>query len=254
MFFVLSKTAGLLIEPYYFALCLLAVAGLLRLLKRARRLRRGLALAAGLWVLVFATGPVANLLLYPLETGYTRPAKLPRPPGAIIMMGGVTGATHLSPSYYELNDSSERLVETLRLARLHPGARVLLTGGSSALIDNVRREADVVQRLSLELGLSASRIVSDREARNTRENAVNAGRLLRGTPQPWLLVTSASHMPRSVACFRKLGLEVTPWPVDYRRTESGPGAWLPKPQTLLRSNLALHEYLGWLAYWVMGYV
>jgi len=83
---------------------------------------------------------------------------------------------------------------------------------------------------------------------------VNTRRLLRGVRGDRLLITSAAHMPRAVACFRHLGMAVVPWPVDYLRTGSGPGAWLPKPRTLERSATALHEYLGWLAYWLMGYV
>jgi len=254
MFFVLSKTAGLLIDPYYFALFLLLCAGVLRLLRRAKRLQRGLVIAAGIYLLLFATGPVANLLLYPLETRHVRPARLERPPGAIIMLGGVLDRQELGAGYYEMQDSADRFVEAVRLALRYPGAPLLITGGSSAILQTAQREADVLHRLALDLGVPPKQVRVDRRARNTYENALHAKELLADVKGPLLVVTSAVHMPRSAACFRKLGLEVIPWPVDFQRTSSGPGSWLPKPSTLQRSNDALHEYLGWLAYLVAGYV
>lgn len=254
MFFLISKTAGLLIEPYYLGLTLLALAGLLRLLGRAARLRRWLVGGAGLWVLLFAFGPTANLLLYPLESACDRPAApLPRV-GAVILLGGMISEPEKSPADYELQGSGDRLVEAIRLSHRHPEALLLITGGSSSLLNDAFREADILGTLARELGIAPSRLRIDRDSRNTRENAEFSQRLLGGVRGPYLLVTSAAHMPRALASFRKLGLPVTPWPVDFLRTGSGPGSWLPKPQTLLRSNAALHEYAGWLAYWAAGYI
>lgn len=254
MVFVLSKILGILIEPYYFALTLLACAGALRLVRRLPRLRRGLWIAALAVLVVFSVGPTANALLYPLESRYTRPEQPVRPPGAIVMLGGVVSRPRFSSSYYELLGSADRFVEAVRLAHLYPEAPLLITGGSSAVISTQFREADVLGRLAAEMGLPGRRLVLDREARNTYENAVNTKKLLGKTSGDVLLITSAAHMPRAVACFRKVGMTVIPWPVDHHRTGSGPGSWVPKPQTLLRCAAAMHEYLGWLAYWVLGYV
>ncbi len=254
MFFLISKTVGLLIEPFYLGMFLLVVAGLLRLVRRAPRLRRALVIAAACWVALFAFGPTANLLLYPLETAHERPAALPERVGAVIMLGGVASRVEKGQGRMEMAASADRYVEALRLASRRPGALLLITAGSSALLSSQFREADALGDLTKELGFPQQRLRVDRDARNTHENAVNSKRILAGVPGPYLLVTSAAHMPRSVACFRKQGLEVIPWPVDFLRTGSGPGAWVPKPQTLLRSNAALHEYAGWVAYWLAGYI
>ena len=253
MFFVVSKTVGILIEPFYLAMCMVICAGMLRLFRRWARVRRVLLRAALAVLLLFSFGPTANLLLAPLEGHYTRLEQPEQPPAAIVLLGGMTSRVVFGSGYYELSGSADRLVEAVRLAHLYPDAKVLITGGDASLVVS-HREGDMLVRLVRELGVSRGRMLLDRKARNTHENAVNAAKLLDGVTGPVLLVTSGTHMPRAVACFAKQGVDVVPWAVDFLRTGSGPGSWVPKPQTLLRSTVALHEYLGWLAYWVAGYV
>jgi uncharacterized SAM-binding protein YcdF (DUF218 family) len=258
MFFALSKTLGdWLSTPHYLALSLLALALLLRLLKRGPRLRRALVGTSVVYLWLMATGAFANLLLYPLETRYARPAALARPPTAIVMLTGATDGMRTGPGV-ELTEASDRFVEAVRLAHAHPGARLIVSGGSSDLIGPKRyRESEALGALAAELGVASRRIVVDRRSRNTRENAVESARLLREQKLergPVLLVTSALHMPRAVGCFRKVGLEVVPWPTDYWRTRTGLGAFIPKPGTLSKSDGALHEYVGWLSYKLAGYL
>ena len=72
-----------------------------------------------------------------------------------------------------------------------------------------------------------------------------------------LLVTSALHMPRSVATFRTVGIEVTPAPTDFKVVRDPGGSrakrWLPNAEALHESTLAIHEYVGQLAYWLRGW-
>src|SRR5690606_20445467 len=91
-------------------------------------------------------------------------------------------------------------------------------------------------------------------SRNTAENArLTAAMLGAGQALPWLLVTSASHMPRAVASFRAAGLEVLPYPVDFR-TEPARLAWPRQPSASLDlAGVALHEWLGLVAYYLAGH-
>ena len=88
------------------------------------------------------------------------------------------------------------------------------------------------------------------ESRNTAENARNTAALLETGARPWLLVTSAAHMPRAVATFRAEGLSVLPYPVDYR-TEPDNLVW-PRDLggSLSDAGVALHEWLGLVVYYV----
>jgi uncharacterized SAM-binding protein YcdF (DUF218 family) len=255
MFFVLSKTLGRLVEPTNFALALFGLAFVLRAVRRAPRLRRACGVAGAAALVLFSLGAVASALLYPLERAYERPKRLTRPPAAIVVLGGMLELDAPGESYFELTEAADRLVEGVRLARRYPRALLVLSGGSSNLILEQRRGAEVLGRLARELGTPADRLRLDLEARNTRENALYSLELLREVEGPVLLVTSASHMLRSVACFAKAGRKVVPWPVDYRRERVGRVAsWIPKPSALRKSTAALREYFGLLAYRVAGYI
>ncbi len=114
-------------------------------------------------------------------------------------------------------------------------------------------EADWGATLWRRLGAPGDRIVLERESRNTRENATESARIVR--ERGWkslVLVTSAMHMPRAAATFRKAGLEVDLLPVD-RRYGSKDGSWLPRAESLERSSWALRELAGRLVYRAAGY-
>lgn len=256
MFFLLSKTVGELIVPHILAVVLLGAALLLRLLRRAPRLRRVLVITTVLELWVLGTGVVANLLLYPLETRYQRPESPPETPAAIVMLTGTTDDGRVGGPGFDFTESADRFIEAVRLAHAYPKALLLISGGSSELRDTSYREGAALGGLALQLGVPARQLMVDREARNTRENALFSDKLLRqaGVTGPVLLVTSALHMPRSVGCFAKIGRQVVPWPVDYQRSGWGGSAWLPKPGSLNRSDAAIHEYLGWLSYKISGYL
>lgn len=254
MFFFLSKTIGALTHPLTLSLWLFVVALGLRLIRRLPRLRRGLVWAGALILLVTSLGSVASLLLHPLETAHRRPDRPPRRVGAIVLLCGMTDPHRDTDSYYELTEAGDRLVEAVRLAHRYPGARLVISGGSGALVFDEYREGPTLARLARELGVHRARIVVDGRSRNTHENAVQSARLLGDVEGPVLLVTSAYHMPRAAACFRRQGVAVTAWPVDFRKTGYGPGTWIPRVWSLQRSAKALREYAGWVAYWLADYV
>lgn len=255
MFFFLSKTLALLTQPLPLGLLASVGAWNLRHTPRWRVLRWCLLALAFVTLGLFSSGAVTNLLLAPLERAYPRAPALPAAPGAIVLLGGTTDAEAVVRGPYELNAAADRFVEAIRLARRHPQAVLVISGGSSALLRHTAREADVLAPLARELGVAGPRLRLDDQARNTRENALYSARLLGDVRGPVLLVTSAFHMRRAVACFAKVGLKVVPWPVDYQQvTLSSARNWLPRAVALDRSTTALREYLGWLAYRIAGYL
>ncbi|WP_431269476.1 YdcF family protein [Dankookia sp. P2] len=90
-------------------------------------------------------------------------------------------------------------------------ARLVFTGGTASLAPGALSEADVARQLWRDLGVPADRMEFEDQSRNTHENAVNTLRQIHPKPgETWLLVTSASHMPRSMGVFRKAGWHITP--------------------------------------------
>ena len=253
LFFLASKLLWAVLRPNTMAL-LLAVAGLV-LVWRGRRFGRWpLALGLGWYGAVFLL-PVSTALVLPLESRFVRPAALPGPVTGIVVLGGAVEqrltAAHGIPA---LNGAAERMTEAVALALRHPEARLVFTGGSAAILPGGPTEADTARRLFADLGLPESRPTFEDESRNTWENAVLTHRLVQPRAgETWLLVTSASHMPRAVGSFRAAGWQVVPWPVNHT-TGADPALWYnwPFPTRLNQSEGALREWLGLAVYRLTG--
>ncbi|MBU8544075.1 MULTISPECIES: YdcF family protein [Roseomonadaceae] len=252
-FFLVSKLVWGLLRPNTLALAL-AVLGLV-LVWRGRRFGRWpLTLGLGWYAAVFCL-PVAALLTLPLENRFPRPATAPPFVTGIIVLGGaVEQRMTAARGIPALNGAAERMTEGMALALRYPEARLVFTGGTAALDQSGPTEAETARLLFTQLGLPANRLLLENESRNTHENAVFTHRLL--NPQPgetWLLVTSASHMPRSVGVFRAAGWRVVPWPVNYT-TGDDPALWWdnPFPTRLNQAEWALREWVGLTVYWLTG--
>jgi len=143
----------------------------------------------------------------------------------------------------------------LQLARRYPQARIVFTGGSANLIQEPVSEAPIAGDLLQDFGTPASRIVLEGDSRTTAENAEFTRKLVSPKPgERWLLVTSAFHMPRSIGAFRKAGFDVEAYPVDWR-TRGWADALMPFTSLsagLARTDVAIHEWIGLVAYWVSG--
>ncbi|HLB78977.1 MAG TPA: YdcF family protein, partial [Dongiaceae bacterium] len=227
MSFALSKLLWLLVEPGNLLLLLLALGALL--LFRRRRMGRwlvGIAAVAGIAVAVL---PLGAWLLVPLEARFPPPVPLPAEVDGIVVLGGAVDA-YLAEAREQpaLNEQAERVVALVDLARRYPQARLVYSGGSGSPWSAAYREADAARPLLARLGLDTSRVVFERESRNTHENAVQTLALAQPEAgETWLLVTSAWHMPRAVGCFRRLDWAVTPYPVDYQTDGSFSAARMP---------------------------
>jgi uncharacterized SAM-binding protein YcdF (DUF218 family) len=251
--FLASKLLWALIRPNTLAL-VLALFGLM-LLWRGRRFGRWpLALGLGWYTSVFVL-PVAAFLTLPLEERFPRPAPATAPVAGILVLGGaVEQLLTVAHGVPALNGAAERMTEAVALALRHPEAKLVFTGGSAAIVPGGPTEADTARRLFTSLGLPAERLVFEQESRNTHENAVLTHRLLRPREgETWILVTSASHMPRSVGVFRAAGWRVLPWPVNFT-TGRDPALWYnwPFPTRLNQAEGALREWVGLVAYRLMG--
>lgn len=254
MFFYLSKIFWLFAQPLNFAIFLLA-AGLVASFFRRRRFFR-MATFAALMILAFATWTsLGSLMLNPLEERFQRPPQPAKVDGIVVLGGGFEGAINLARGGYELNSGGDRFVETAILARRYPNARIVVSGGSGALTLEGEGDADTAPRLLEALGVARGRLVLENRSRNTYENALLSKELV--TPkagETWLLVTSAFHMPRSMALFAKAGFQVIAWPVDYRTSgEEGVGLFTDNPaDSLQNTTMAMREWIGLLAYWLSG--
>lgn len=215
MSFVLGKIAWIVLKPSSL-LALAFVLGLvLRLFRRrvAGRVLMGAALTA---VLASAVLPVGAWLLSPLENRFAAPTLPERVDGIVVLGGAIEPGLSADRKALSLNGNAERLVAFAALARRYPEAKLVFTGGSGSLARPDLREGDWLAPFLAAAGIPRERVIVERDARNTHDNARLTKALVQPQPgQVWVLVTSARHMPRSIGVFRKEGWPVTPYPVDY---------------------------------------
>ena len=209
-----------------------------------------------LGLLAFAVLPIGPALLFPLETRFPPPKALPARVDGIIVLGGSVSSA-LSKTYGEtvFSSSPARLLAGVELARHYAKAKLAILGGEGSLFPVGLAESRASRKFVEKEGIARSRIILEESSRNTRENALFGKKLLRPQPgEKWILVTSAYHMPRAVACFRAVDWPVIPFPVGFKvdpATSFRPGFALARGLTL--GTLALHEWVGLLAYRLFGW-
>jgi len=255
VFFVLSKTLGVIILPTNFLLLLGLFAALLLLTRFCAAGRKLLVLSIVL-LAICAFSPLGNVLLYFLESRFPPwDARSGAPDGIIVLGGPIDADISEAHNVPVIRNAADRIVAGVALARKYPNARVIFTGGSGNLISNDAREADYAAMVFDSLGIDRSRLIIERRSRNTLENAEFSKAIAnpkRG--ERWLLVTSAFHMPRAVGLFRKAGFPVEPYPVDWRTGDKSDLASFTTAATdgLLKTDIAIREWIGLIAYRLNG--
>lgn len=254
--FELKKALTYLLMPLQFSL-LLMTAGLV-LLWGGRWVRWGRALltAGVLLLLLFSHKQVGLALLRPLETQYPAIPELtpgsPPPANlaacrAIVVLGGGHSSTPGLPAVHRLSTSAaSRLMESVRLARMLPEAELILTGPGLSAADS-ETHGMVLARAAQALGVPAGRMVLLTAARDTEEE-INALRERFGDT-PVAVVTSAWHMPRTMAYARKAGLNAVPCPADFTARANADFRWSDWTCDLTgleRSTKGIYERLGLL--------
>lgn len=252
--FVVSKLYWLLMQPLSLAFSL-TLAALAAGVFGFRRLQwaGGLAAATLLFLSLFTT--LGALLIEPLESRFPRPAPAPSAGCILVLGGGFENEISTARGGWHLNDSGDRFVEMLRLARLLPEAKILVSGGDGRLVPRFEDDGTVARRLLADFGIETGRLIIEPRSRNTYENAVNSAAIIRrDNLGPCLLVTSAFHMPRAVGMFRTTGVAVIPWPTDYR-TDGHTGLTLDPGQPMVNADLlttALREWSGLAGNYLVG--
>src|SRR5215467_15286941 len=217
MFFVVSKVLGFFAAPSNLFVSI-GIIGIVLLCTRFRRLASWLVVTSLVLLAIAGLSPLCNALILPLEDRF--PPWDPShgaPDGIVVLGGAISPGVSDARGSVALDEAAERITATAELAKRYPDARIIFSGGSGSLLERDGPEAPFAVRELLALGVAHDRIIAEEQSRNTIENAAFS-RLL-ANPKPnerWLLVTSAYHMPRSMAAFRAVDFPVEAYPVDWR--------------------------------------
>jgi uncharacterized SAM-binding protein YcdF (DUF218 family) len=237
--FYLSKILAVFTQPLTWAAALL----LLALWCWPRRP------AAARWLLLAALGLTGLVGWLALPDALLRALENRSPPMVALV------AEELLPytGVVVLGGAIERQQAAVALLRQHPHLRLLFTGGDGSWWGNGPSEAKQAEAFFTRMGVAAVRTLYERTSRTTYENAA-LGAAVPGVDmtQRWLLITTASHMPRALATFQAVGWNVTPYPVGFRAVSYT--AWTD--YSLARGarlwQLVLHEIVGMGAFTAVG--
>jgi uncharacterized SAM-binding protein YcdF (DUF218 family) len=254
----LAKLLPVFLFPLGLTLCLLLLGGLLLILGLRRLARVSIAMAAAvLWV--SSTPMVANWAMASLERQYPVRTLADTPEADVaIVLGGALGQPLPPRTAVELVETSDRVLHAARLYRAGKARRILVAAGNLPWDPAQKPEAELVKELLVEWGVAPEAIELGTRSRNTYENAIEIERMWKaGGFKSALLVTSAAHMPRAMATFRRVGVPVMASATDVTVVDSDRTNlldWLPNAGALAITTGAMHEWLGYLAYKARGYL
>lgn len=230
--------------------CLLLAFLVIALGARRSGLVLGLAVTMALWS---ASTPIAaRWMLETLEAQYpVLPVDSYRPADVAILLGGALKPPATGEQYPDLGEAADRVVQAYRIYKAALAPRILVSGGN-VFPDGRMSEGRALADLLVDWGVDRKAILIDEESRNTFENAREAAKIWqREGLQSGLLVTSAAHMPRALAVFRKAGLIVEPAATDQRSKHPLPPfplSILPDAESLDQTSQVIKEWIGLAVY------
>jgi uncharacterized SAM-binding protein YcdF (DUF218 family) len=256
--FFIKKLISQCLYPLPCASFLITLGLILLFFTQRQKLGKALNLTGLCLLLIFSYKPTTRQFLYGLERqslpllsgASTRaPESLPEVAWILVLSAGHEIDVSLPATSQLSSESLARLVEAVRLHRLLPKSKLLLSGG---ILINGRSNGEIMATAAQDLGVSKQAIVVGPLALDTPQEAAHLHPTLGDSP--FILVTSALHMKRSAALFTKLGMRPVPSPAAYvtkdvEQTDQrppAPGNFFPQAQILEASTRGVHEYIGTL--------
>ena len=245
--FLFKKVIAALLAPLPLCLITILVGLLFLLFSQKKRTGSVLIFIGTICLTLLSLTPVSNLLRATLEDQH--PSYLAHPSNAtdhlkfIVVLGGGHTTDPTIPISSQIGSSTlARLTEGVRLHRITPNSQLILSGGN---VFSDSPEAETMRAVAMIMGVSENDMILDRLSKDTKDQAINIKGIVKESH--FILVTSASHMPRSIALFKKQGLQPIPAPTRHQAIKvktPGPGYYFPNASALRKSEQLIHEYLG----------
>jgi len=240
-----------IVAPFFFPLsvCLeMLLLGLFFLWFTRRQKTGKIVVSTGvIFLTLISYNAFSNMLLRPLESKYlpiTDVSSFSNVKWVIVLSGGHSTDPKLSVTDQLSGTSLVRLIEGIRLYRTLSNGKLLLSGGSA---DSSISEASVMAEMATALGIEENDLVLESKSKDTKDQASFIHNIIGN--DKFILVTSASHMPRSMALFQSKGMNPIPAPTGYRvkKIEKiSPTIFFPKTEAIDKLERVVYEYLGFV--------
>ncbi len=250
MFFILSKVLLFILSPT----CWIILAFLWMLFSKSQVTKKRLRLLIVSLFIIF-TNPY---LFHVAEIGW-QPQPVTLSPDknfeAGIVLGGMSGYDKNDHGFF--GDNADRFIQTANLYHQGIIKKILITGGTGRLLQNEPAESYFLKTQFINNGVKESDILLESKSRNTYENAIFTKKILDSLQikPPYVLVTSAMHMPRSKKVFTKAGFDFIAFPCDYKAMPekfSVEGYIIPEGKNLTNWGYLIKEIVGLAVYRLTG--
>jgi len=255
MFFILSKTLAFLIKP----ITLVLICFILGFFLKKPRWKKRFLVSGFVLLVIFTNDFLSNEFIRWWEVPVTPLEQLEGKYDVAIVLAGITETKMLPRDRVYFKKGADRVTHALQLYRQKKVKKILVSGGTGDPLDQSYREARELFKFLRLAGVPARDLMVEPHSRNTHESAIQTTKMLKSGigKNKYLLITSAFHMRRALACFEKQGLPVIGYSTDFYSLERKHFIWvffIPSDDALTRWTKLSKEIVGYTVYKMMGYI
>ncbi len=256
MFFVLSKILIYLTKPFILILLFLIISFLVKNSIWKKRFRW----TSLVLFLFFSNGIIFNECMLLWEKPAIPISGLDNEYEMAVVLGGTTDVDRMPNDRLFFQRGADRVTHALNLYHSGKVKKILFSGGNARLFEDSNRNNSPIVDFYMMCGVASGDIIMESSSRNTHENALLVKKMLVGSSEQGkiILVTSAYHMRRAERCFNKVGIDVTGFSTDFYTSKPDDRfrfeKLIPSPKVLDNWNFLIKEWIGYVVYWIVGYI
>ncbi len=254
MFFVLSKLLNFLTKPFFVLSGLLIISYFIKNKAWAKRAR----IFVFIGFIITSNGILIDEVMRAWEIGPIAMDAIPNETfEAAIVLGGGADPERMPQDRLYFHKGADRVIHALYLYKTGKVKKIIFTGGKGEVFEEPERNNQQIRDFYILCGVKESDIIMENIARNTYENAVFTARLI-DKNKKHILITSAFHMRRAQACFKKAGLDTLPFSCDFNSSKEKDRfaikGFIPSAEAMSGWEIILKEWVGLMAYKISGYI
>lgn len=235
----LHKILPLLLSPIFIVLVLIGIGIFTR--------KRLPSLLAAILLLLLSTPIISDHLFRHVERNAVKSSisNLPKANAIVVLSGMLTDVPTEQGVGTEWSDP-DRFFEGVNLYKANKARRIIFTRGRLPWGKSDSTEGEVLRKMAMDYGIPETTIELTKKVQNTRDEAIGVRALLNPSESDIILVTSAFHMPRAQFLFEQEGINVIPYPVDFKVSvqQTTLMDFLPNARSLYLSDTAIRELFG----------
>ncbi len=253
LFFYASKILGILFSPLLWIFTLL----ILTLLSKNPKKKKNLLLISIFTFYFFSNSFIVDEIMRLWEVPAVNLEKLEKKYDYVVVLGGMMSYYDTKANQIGINKSIDRLLQGLKLLKNGYAKKMIISGGDGSLMKTTGKEADIIKDYLNDVNIDTDKIIFENKSQNTYENAKYTAEFLKSnSAKNIIIITSAFHMKRSLSCFEKQGIKADYYPAERyagKRKYLFDHLFIPNLTALELWDKLIHEWIGFIAYKIVGY-